>query len=112
MATFSAEQAVPVDVVGARQAADPVTGAEAIAFALQPDDGGDPQVFCLSICAAYYLREVIDAALEAPFFWDDGEVGLEPSLGELEESASGNVIELPRPPSVRWDEVWATSHPR
>ncbi|HWJ98997.1 MAG TPA: hypothetical protein VNQ33_12615 [Acidimicrobiales bacterium] len=111
MATFSAEHAVPVDVVGARQAADPVTGAEAIAFALQPDDGGDLQVFSLSICTAYDLREVIDEALEAPFSWDDGESG-PTGLDELDGLAGSNVIELPRPPSARWGEAWATSHPR
>jgi len=112
MATFSAEQAVPVDVVGARQAADPVTGAEAIAFALQADDGSAPQVFSLSICTAYYLREVIDAALEAPFYWDDGEVGLDAVLDQLDDVVGMNVTELPCPPSVRWDETWARSHPR
>lgn len=111
MATFSSEQATPADVVGARQAADPVTGAEAIAVALQPDDGGGTHVFSLSICAAYTLREVLDAALEAPFHWDDGD-DLDAAFDELDELVGSNVIERARPGSVRWDEVWAHSHPR
>lgn len=115
MSTFSVEHAVPADVVGACQAADPVTGAEVIAFALQPDDGGEPQTFTLSICGAYALREVIDAALEAPFFWDDdGDEGdLLDVLSTLEATGERIGIDLPRrPASVRWDEVWTRSHPR
>lgn len=111
MATFSAERAVPVDVIGARQAADPLTGLEAIALALQPDDGGETQVFSLSICGAYELREVLDAALEAPFHWDD-EGDPDAVLDQVDDLVGLNVIALPRPASVRWDEVWAASRPR
>ena len=103
------------DVLGARPGADPLTDAEAIEIALQPD-GEEPQVFSLSVCAAYHLREVLDAALEAPFHWDDdgGEdhelLGL--ALEAVDAMFDPDVIDLARARTVRWDETWAHAHPR
>lgn len=112
--TFPTAVALSADVIGARPAADPTTGAEAIEFAVQPD-GEEAQVFSLSICAAYQLREVLDAALEAPFHWDDDDVrdqSLAAALDEIDELFVAEVVDLARQRTVRWDETWARSHPR
>ncbi|HWJ64847.1 MAG TPA: hypothetical protein VNS19_22935 [Acidimicrobiales bacterium] len=113
--TFPDTDALVADVIGARPGADPGTGAEAIEVALEPD-GEEPQLFSLSISAAYHLREALDAALEAPFWWEG-----EPDAGLLVPGVvvqvvdvvdDGDVIDLARHRSVRWDETWATARPR
>lgn len=113
--TFPDADALAADVLGARPGADPATEAEAIEIALQPD-GEDPQVFSLSICAAYHLRELIDAALEAPFWWedepDDDQVVLGMALRAVDAVLAAEGRDLARHASVRWDETWAASHPR
>lgn len=113
-ATFPHVAALPADVLGARPGADPLSGAEAIELALQPD-GEEPQVFSLGICAAYHLREALDAALEAPFWWEevpgDEQVVVGIALQAVEAFADGDVVDLARHRSVRWDETW-TETPR
>ncbi len=110
--TFPESAAVGADVLGARPGADPATGAEAIELAFQAD-GDDPQVLSLSICAAYHLREALDAALEAPFWWeevpDDEQVVVGIALQAVEAYADGDVVDLARHRSVRWDETWTGS---
>lgn len=59
-----------VDVLGARPGRAPGSDDESIEIAVE-GLGEDPQVFSLSICAAYELREALDEALEAPFWWDE-----------------------------------------
>lgn len=113
--TFPDADALVADVLGARPGADPSTGAEAVQIALQAD-GEDPQVFSLSICAAYHLRELIDAALEAPFWWedepDDDQVVLGLAIRAVDAVLEPEVLDLARHRSVRWDETWASTHPR
>ena len=97
---------VGADVLGARPAADPLTGTEAVEIALHPD-GEDPRLFTLSVCAAYHLREVLDAALEAPFWWEE-DLDEDP-VGPFAPLAGGVGAPENRPPghrSVRWDETW------
>ena len=114
-ATFPDADALAADVLGARPGAGPETGAEAVEIALQAE-GEDPQVFSLSICAAYHLREVLDAALEAPFWWedepDDDQVVLGLALDVIEAAMDPVLADVARHRSVRWDETWARSHPR
>lgn len=114
-ATFPDVEPLSSHVLGARPGADPVTDAEAIVVALQPD-GEEPQVFSLSICAAYQLREVLDAALEAPFHWDDdGDEGSEllgMALEAMDAMFDPDAVDFGRTSTVRWDESWARSHPR
>lgn len=131
--TFPDVDALVVDVLGARPAADPATGAEAIEIALQPD-GEEPHVFSLGICAAYELREALDEALEAPFWWeeasDDDRLVASLALRVGGAMRAGTVVDLTRGRSwcpdddddggrfslqpvfdgaVRWDEPWAPS---
>ena len=111
-ATFPDVHALAADVLGARPGADPQSGAEAIELGFQVD-GEEPQVLSLSICAAYHLREVLDAALEAPFWWeevpDDEQVVVGIALQAVEAYADDAVIDLARHRSVRWDETWTGS---
>jgi hypothetical protein len=101
-----------VDVLGARPGRDPGTEVEAVEIAFQ-EPGEDPQVLSLSIQAAYELREAIDEALEAPFWWegvsdDDREV-LAVALKAHGAMRAAGVVDLARDRSVRWDEDWASS---
>jgi len=101
-----------VDVIGARPGKAPGTEAEAIEIALQPP-GEDPEVFSLSIHAAYELREALDDALEAPFWWEEDPDHCE-DRSTLALKADGamrapSVIDLDARRSVRWDEDWASS---
>lgn len=134
--TFPDVDALVVDVLGARPAADPDTGAEAVEIALQPD-GEEPQVFSLDICAAYQLREALDEALEAPFWWeeasDDERLVASLALRAGGAMRAGAVVDLARERSrrsdeeddgarfslqplldgsVRWDERWAPASRR
>lgn len=112
--TFPDAGALAAEVVGARPGADPATGAEAVHLALQAE-GEDPQVFSLSIFDAYQLRELIDAALEAPFWWeddlDDDQVVLGLAIRATDAVLEPEVIDLARPRTVRWDETWTASRP-
>jgi hypothetical protein len=112
--TFPDAAAHAAEVVDARPGADPATGAEAVQIALQAE-GEDPQVFSLSICDAYQLRELIDAALEAPFWWeddlDDDRVVLGLAIRAIDAVLEPEVLDLARPRTVRWDETWSASRP-
>ena len=87
--TFSTDQALEADVLGARHVLDPESGDQVIAlsFGLEPD-GDRPVVLTVSICGAYHLREAVATALEDRCSWPADDEHL--------------VY-----PSVRWDEIWA-----
>lgn len=111
-ATFPTDLAQPADALGARPAEDPDTGMDAIAIALHPD-GGDVQVFTLTICGAHHLCAALEAALEPPVCWeDDTEGDLLDVLEAFEALCDPDVVDLTRARTVRWDETWSRSHPR
>lgn len=103
------------EVLGARAGKDPGTEAEAVEVAVQAA-GDDPLVLSLSINAAYELREALDEALEAPFWWeeatDDDRFALGIALKADCAMRAAEVVDLTRGRSVRWDETWAPSPSR
>ncbi|MCU1372564.1 MAG: hypothetical protein JWO77_3758 [Ilumatobacteraceae bacterium] len=104
--------AIAVDVIGARPGWDPGTDAEAVEIAVEAP-GEDPHVLSLSISAAYELREALDDALGAPFWWeeatDDEDVTDAVACKTPSAMRAPEVIDLARERSVRWDEAWTPS---
>ena len=110
--TFPDVDPLSVDVLGARPGKDPATEAEAVEIALEAP-GEDPQVLSLTISAAYELREALDEALEAPFWWEEATDDERFALGVAQKAGgamrAAGIIDLDAERAVRWDETWASS---